>query len=49
MLPFPEAGRKAFTAAELPTVFRGDVFEPHLPHDTDEGAQDSSVDGKDGT
>jgi hypothetical protein len=49
MLSFPEAGRKAFAAAKLPAIFGRDRLERDIAQGTSEGAQDSSVHGKDGT
>jgi hypothetical protein len=47
MFSFPEAGRKAFAAAKRPTVLGRDRLETNITQGPAEGAQDSSVYGKD--
>jgi hypothetical protein len=49
MSSFREAGGKTFAAAKLPTVLRGDGLKGGILHGTAEGAQDSSIYGKDRT
>jgi hypothetical protein len=47
MFSFPEAGWKALATAKLPTALRRDGLEGNIALGSAEGAQDSSIYGKD--